>query len=155
MDDGTYAFLKDVLTIKSFQSPCSRISMKMSKINFLMLIMVFALLGGCHQEQKPDPSQELKPIIDKYAELWNTGNVSELDAIMDPDFIYHSDKLPAVNGIDGIKKVKTSFRTAYPDLKLVVEDDLFSENEAVGRWKITGTNTGTGEMPLTEKSVDI
>ena len=119
----------------------------------IALILVFIVIPGC-QQQKPDPSQELKPIIDKYAEVWNTGNVSDLDAIMNSDYTYHSNKLPAVNGIDGMKKVIISFRTAYPDLKLIVEDELFSENAVAGRWHITGTNTGTGEMPPTGKSVD-
>ena len=119
----------------------------------IALILVFIVIPGC-QQQKSDPSQGLRPIIDKYAAVWNNGNVSELDAIMDPNYTYNSNKLPAVNGIDGMKKVITSFRTAYPDLKLVVEDELFSENAAAGRWHITGTNTGAGEMPPTGKSVD-
>ena len=64
MDDSTYAFLKDVLIIKSFQLPYSRISMKLSKNNFLMPIMVFVLFGGCHQQQNT-----------------NTNSVSEADNI--------------------------------------------------------------------------
>ena len=111
------------------------------------------ILSGC-QQQKPDPSQKLKPLTDKYVEVWNGGNLSELDAIMDSDYIYHANKLPEVDGIDGLKKVISSFRTAYPDLKLVLEDEIFSEDKTVGRWHITGTNTGAGEMPPTGKSVD-
>jgi steroid delta-isomerase-like uncharacterized protein len=118
---------------------------------FLLIVVIFAT--GC-QQQKPDPSVELKPLTDKYVEVWNTGNVDELDAIMDSNYIYHANKLPDVNGIDGLKKVLLSFRTAYPDLKLVLEDAIYSENKAVGRWHITATNTGAGEMPPTGKSVD-
>jgi len=126
--------------------------MKHFSIIFAIAISLM-ILSGC-QQQKPDPSQELKPLTDKYVEVWNNGNLDELDAIMDSNYIYHSNKLPAVNGIDGLKKVISSFRTAYPDLKLILEDELFSENKAAGRWHITGTNTGAGEMPPTGKSVD-
>ena len=118
---------------------------------FLIIALIFTI--GC-QQPKPDPSVELKPLTDKYVEVWNGANLDELDAIMASDYTYHSNKLPAVNGIDGLKKVVTSFRTAYPDLKLVLEDAIYSENKAVGRWHITGTNTGAGEMPPTGKSVD-
>lgn len=126
--------------------------MKYFSIIFAIAI-AFMVLSGC-QQQKPDPSQELKPITDKYVEVWNNGNVAELDAIMDPNYVYHANNSPEVNGRDGMKKVITSFRTAYPDLKLVLEDEIFSENKAVGRWHITATNTGSGEMPPTGKSVD-
>jgi steroid delta-isomerase-like uncharacterized protein len=119
----------------------------------LLLLTAVLFVIGC-QQAKPDLSLELKPIVDKYAEVWNKGNVDELDAIMESDYTYHSNKMPAVNGIDGLKKVLLSFRTAYPDLKLVLEDELFSENKASGRWHITGTNTGAGEIPPTGKSVD-
>jgi steroid delta-isomerase-like uncharacterized protein len=117
------------------------------------LAIAFMVLSGC-QQQRPDPSQELKPIIDKYVEVWNNGNVAGLDAIMDPNYIYHANNSPEVNGLDGMKEVITSLRTAYPDLKLVVEDEVYSENKVAGRWHITATNTGPGEMPPTGKSVD-
>ena len=117
------------------------------------IVIAFMVLLGC-QQQKPDPSQELKPIVDKYAEIWNNGNLSELDAIMDPNYVFRANKQPAVHGLDNRKKGILSIRTAYPDLKLVVEDELFSENAVAARWHITGTNTGNGEMPPTGKSVD-
>jgi steroid delta-isomerase-like uncharacterized protein len=119
----------------------------------IALILALIVYSGC-QQQKPDPSQELKPIADKYVEVWNNGNVGELDAIMDSNYIYHANNMPPVKGIDGMKKVLTSFRTAYPDLKLVLEDEIYSENGMAGRWHITGTNTGAGEIPPTGKSVD-
>ncbi|MEJ2105643.1 MAG: ester cyclase [Ignavibacteriaceae bacterium] len=118
---------------------------------FLFIAVLFNT--GC-QQQKPDPSQELKPIVDKYVEVWNNGNVADLDTIMDPNYIYHSNSQPEVDDIDGMKKFITTFRTAYPDMKLVVEDELFSENKVTARWHLTGTNTGPGEMPPTGKSVD-
>jgi len=122
-------------------------------IQLIALVMVFIVYSGC-QQQKPDPSQKLKPIVDKYAEVWNTGNLSDLDAIMDSNYTYHANNLPVVHGIDEQKKVLSSFRTAYPDLKLVVEDLVYSENAVAARWHITGTNTGAGEMPPTGKSID-
>jgi steroid delta-isomerase-like uncharacterized protein len=118
------------------------------------IVIAFMVLSGC-QQQRPDPSQTLKPIADKYVEVWNTGNLGELDVIFDPQFVRHANLLPDVEGIDGLKKLMSGFRTAYPDLKIVLSDEVYSENEAAARWTFTGTNTGPGEMPPTGKSVTI
>lgn len=80
--------------------------------------------------------------------------MTELDVILDSNFIYHSNSSPEVKGLDGIKKVITSTRIAYPDLKLNVEDRLFSESKVASRWHITGTNTGPGDIPPTVKQID-
>ncbi|OGU71005.1 MAG: hypothetical protein A2V93_02605 [Ignavibacteria bacterium RBG_16_34_14] len=122
-------------------------------LNISILIATFVFIAGC-QQQKPDPSQELKTLVDKYIEVWNNGNLSELDAIMDSNYVHHSNQSPDVD-IDDLKKVISGFRTAYPDVKLVWEDEIYSENKSAGRWIFTGTNTGPGEMPPTGKSVRI
>jgi steroid delta-isomerase-like uncharacterized protein len=121
---------------------------------FLILTLTLAFFGGC-QQQKPDPSQELKPIVDKYHEVWNGGNPDELNAIMNSDFVYHSNKAPDAKGIEGIKKVISSLRSAFPDVKLEIKDVLYSENKEASRWVLAGTNTGPGEMPPTGKSVKV
>ena len=117
------------------------------------IIIILIFITGCQQQK--DYSKELQPLTDKYVEVWNGGNPDSLDAIMSKDFVYHSNSSPDANGIEGIKKVIASFRTAYPDAKLVREEVIFSENKAAARWAITGTNTGPGEIPPTGKSVSI
>jgi hypothetical protein len=61
----------------------------------------------------------LKPLVSKYVESWNSGNLGQLDPIIDMNFVYHSNQSPIVNGIDELKKVITNFRSAFPDVKLV------------------------------------
>ena len=104
-------------------------------------------------ETQPDYSKELKPLVDKYNEVWQTGNVDELDAIMDENFIRHSDPLTSAEGLYNLKKVINEFKTAYPDVKIVSEEEIYSENRHAGRWSVTATNTGPGAMPPTGKSV--
>jgi len=124
------------------------------KILFLNLstLIAFIFIAGC-QQQKPDASQELKPIVDKYIEAWNNGNFDSFNAIFDSNFVHHENQSPDIKGIEGIKKLISGFRTAYPDGKLVLEDEVYSENKSAGRWVFTGTNTGPSEMPPTGKSV--
>lgn len=116
-------------------------------LSFLVLVAT-----GC---QQPDPSQKLKPVGNKYAEVWNTGKVTELDAIIDPHFVRHANLQPDLEGVDGLKKIISGFRGAYPDFKLVLNEEIYSENKSVSRWTVTGTNTGPGEMPPTGKPIKI
>lgn len=65
----------------------------------------------------------------------------------------HENLRPNVEGVDGIGKVISGLRAAFPDLKVVVDEEIYGENRAALRWTFTGTNTGSGEMPPTGKAV--
>jgi steroid delta-isomerase-like uncharacterized protein len=119
----------------------------MPKAGSVLLLLVVFVATGFSQQQK------LKPIVDKYVEVWNSGNVKDLEAIIDPHFVRHANLQPKVEGVEGISKVISGFRSAYPDLKIGLSEEIFVENKSVGRWTLTGTNTGSGEMPPTGKSV--
>lgn len=123
-------------------------------LNLSAIILAIIFIAGC-QQPKPDPSLEMKPIVDKLIEVWNNGNLDELDTIIDPNFVRSTNLIPDVEGIDGLKKVVTAFRTAFPDVKLTWDNGVFSENRVAGRWTFKGTNTGPGQMAPTGKSVNI
>lgn len=124
----------------------------LKKASMLLLIAVL-FSTGC-QQPKPDPSVELKPLIDKYVEIWNNGNVDELSSIFDPGFLRNQNNLPEVKGIEALKNLIIANRTAYPDMKITADNMVYGENMAAGRWIFTGTNTGPGEMPPTGKAVN-
>lgn len=117
---------------------------------FFLIAIIFS--SGC-QQQKPDASEELKPLADKFVEVWNNGNYDELEALLDPGFVRSVNQIPDVEGVDGMKKVMSGFRTSFPDLRLTISNEIYAENSAAVRWAFTGTNTGQGEMPPTGKSV--
>ena len=123
------------------------------KAGSLFLVFVAILTAGC-QQPKPDASQELKPLIDKYVEVWNTGNVDELDAIMDINFVRNAEASSA-EGLDNLKKLVTGTRTAFPDINLVLNNEIYTENRFAARFSFTATNTGPGEMPPTGKYVEV
>ncbi len=131
-----------------------RSTQTMIKAVSMLLVMGVLMSTGC--QQKPDASHKLKPLIDKYVEVWNGGDLKELDAFIDTHFVRHVNLQPDVEGVDGLRKVITGFRAAYPDLKIVVNDGVYSDNNSsAGRWTLTGTNTGSGAMPPTGKFVKI
>jgi len=131
----------------------TRIIQKMLETVSLLLTIAFILTTGC-QQQKPDPISELKPIIDKYVEVWNTGNVDELDAIMGPNFVRYAVASPA-EGLENLQKLITAVRTSFPDLYLVLTNEIFSENRFAAHFSFTATNTGPGQFPPTGKSVKV
>lgn len=62
----------------------------MPKAGSVLLLLVVFVATGFPQQQK------LKPIIDKYVEVWNSGNVKDLESIIDPHFVRHANLQPKV-----------------------------------------------------------
>jgi predicted ester cyclase len=120
------------------------------KASVLTAIILFT--AGCQQQK--DHSKEIDPIVDKYVEVWNTGNVDELDAVIDTNFVRHAEST-STEGLDNLKKLITGTRTAFPDLDLVLNDKIYSENRFAAHFSFTATNTGPGQMPPTGKSVEV
>lgn len=124
-------------------------------IQSILAILVLTMLVSGQESSKTDPSQELKPILDKGIAIWNNGNLDEVGDVWNTNVVRSVNQLPDVKGVDGMKKVISSFRTAYPDAKLTAEEEIFAENTATLHWTFTGTNTGPGEMPPTGKKIKI
>ena len=124
-------------------------------IQSILAILVLTMLASGQESSKADPAQELKPILDKGIAIWNNGNLDEVGEIWDETVVRSVNQLPDVKGVDGMKKVISGFRTAYPDAKLTADEVIFGENKATLRWTFTGTNTGPGEMPPTGKKIKI
>lgn len=119
-----------------------------------VLLLIVVLAFSC---QPPDHSQALKPIANQYVEAWNTGDFSDLDNIIHPDFVRYAS--PSTNssavGLDSLKSVIETFRTAYPDFNVELLDGIYTENRSVARWRLTATNTGPGAFPPTGKSIEL
>jgi len=119
----------------------------------LSVLITFVFITGCQQQK--DYSKEYKPILDKIVDAWNGRNIDSLDAIFAPDFVRIVNNRAGVKGVEGLKKAIEDLRTAYPDLKLTLDNVVYGENSMANRWVLTGTNTGPGQMPPTGKSVNV
>lgn len=118
----------------------------------LFLVLTFFIFSGCQQQK--DYSKELKPIIERGVAVWNNGNLEDAEEIWASNVVRSANDQPDVEGIEGLKAVINSFRTAFPDAKLIVDEEIYSENKAIIRWTFTGTNTGEGEMPATGNQIE-
>lgn len=85
----------------------------------------------------------------------NDGDTSQVDTLVAPSYVNHDAPVPG-RGPEGFKQLVGMFRTAFPDLRVVVEG-TFADGELVGsRGAITGTHGGEFMgVPATGRPVSI
>ena len=78
-----------------------------------------------------------------FEELWNKGNLSVADELFAPNYTHHDPSTPDVGrGPESEKKRATLYRTAFPDLKLTIEDIIAEGETVMARWSCRGTHKG-------------
>ena len=89
-----------------------------------------------------------------YDEILNNGKLDLFDEICSPDFVKHTLPPGEPYGIEGSKQSVLMLRTAFPDIKYIV-DDMFGEGDKlVARWSAKGTHKGDFMgIPATGKQV--
>jgi predicted SnoaL-like aldol condensation-catalyzing enzyme len=76
-------------------------------------------------------------------EVWNKGNLPVADQLFAPIYNHHDTSSPDLGrGPESEKLRATLYRTAFPDIRLTIED-LIAEGETVtARWSCRGTHKG-------------
>lgn len=123
--------------------------------NIAFLFLIIQLSTSCQKQKNYQTA--IIPILDKYVEAWNTGNLEELGAIASKEFELRMipDLKPKI-GQELLKEEITNTRKAFPDFHLDVNEKLFVGDSAVViKWALTGTNTGKSTMPPTGNKVHI
>ncbi|HZA89112.1 MAG TPA: ester cyclase [Solirubrobacterales bacterium] len=76
-------------------------------------------------------------------EVWSTGELDRLDELVAPDVVHHDPYDPhASEGLDGLKKTIRLNRTAFPDMRITVEDQVAEGDKVTTRWTATMTHEG-------------
>jgi steroid delta-isomerase-like uncharacterized protein len=103
--------------------------------------------------------EQNKTIVRRYwEEVWNKGNLVVVDELVASDFDGHP--LPSDpdfgRGSAGQKQLVGMYRTAFPDVRMAIEDMTAEGDRVVLRWTARGTNTGEMMgMPATGKPVRV
>jgi steroid delta-isomerase-like uncharacterized protein len=82
-----------------------------------------------------------------FEEVWNKGRADAIDEMFDCDGIAHGlrdDKGNEPCGPAGFKPFFESFRAAFPDMKIVVEDTVVEGDKIAARCTVRGTHAGDG-----------
>lgn len=82
-----------------------------------------------------------------FEEVWNKKREGAVDEMMARDGVAHGLTDPDGNEIVGpesFKKLQRAFLSAYPDLKIVVEDTVAEGDKIAARCRVTGSHAGHG-----------
>ena len=78
-----------------------------------------------------------------FEEVWNKGDLSVADELFTPNYDHHDPSTPDVGrGPESEKKRATLYRTAFPDLRLTIEDIIAEGETVMARWSCRGTHKG-------------
>ena len=78
-----------------------------------------------------------------FEEVWNKGNLQVTDELFTPNYAHHDSSTPDLGrGPESEKKRATLYRTAFPDLRLTVEDIIAEGETVMARWSCRGTHKG-------------
>ncbi len=76
-----------------------------------------------------------------YEEIYNQGKLDVAEEIYDENFVSHISPSD-LKGPKGIKEFTSMLRSAFPDLKFKIEDQIAEGDKVATRWTVTGTHKG-------------
>jgi steroid delta-isomerase-like uncharacterized protein len=78
-----------------------------------------------------------------FEEVWNKGNTQIVDELFTPNYAHHDPSSPDFGrGPESEKKRVTLYRSAFPDLRLTIEDLITEGETVIARWSCKGTHKG-------------
>ena len=76
-------------------------------------------------------------------EAFNAGKIDVVDELVTTDFVNHDAALPeALIGPDAAKASIQGYRSAFPDLRITIEEQIADDQGVATRWSAKGTHQG-------------
>jgi steroid delta-isomerase-like uncharacterized protein len=96
------------------------------------------------QKGEQPVSENNKAIVRRLIEeVWNKGNLLVVDELFAPNYEHHDASTPDFGrGPESEKKRVSLYRTAFPDLRLTIEDIIAEGETVMTRWSCRGTHKG-------------
>ena len=102
----------------------------------------------------PTPESILRAWFDG---LWNRGDEGTIDRLLHPDGVIHGLPTPdgqPIHGPDNFRPFYQSFRSAFPDIRVEVQQLVSEGAKSVAYCRVTGTHRGNGlPIPATGRPV--
>jgi steroid delta-isomerase-like uncharacterized protein len=90
-------------------------------------------------------SEENKALVRRYfEEIWDRGNLDLIDELFTTNFVRHGPTATEgeVHGQEGFESLVSMYRSALPDLRIPIEDQIAEADRVVTRWRARGTHQG-------------
>jgi steroid delta-isomerase-like uncharacterized protein len=87
-------------------------------------------------------SEENKALVRRLvAEVWNAGDLDVIDELLAPEWVRHDPAAPEeLRGPDGFRRFVEMYRSAFPDIRFTVEDQVAEGDKVATRWSAVGTH---------------
>jgi predicted ester cyclase len=87
-------------------------------------------------------------------ELWSGGELRVADELVDADEVHHLGG-EDMSGPEGVKGLVTWLRTAFPDLRIEINELVSDGDQVAVRWTASGTHRGPfGDLKATGRRVE-
>lgn len=88
-------------------------------------------------------SEENKVLLRRYlTEVWNGGRLDLIDELVDPQYLSHVVHAPPVSNRKELKRWVSDVRTAFPDIRFMIEDLLADDDKTILRWTSEASHDG-------------
>jgi steroid delta-isomerase-like uncharacterized protein len=97
------------------------------------------------KEETRTMSEENKALVRRYfEEIWDRGNLDLIDELFTTNFVRHGPTATEgeVRGKEGFESLVSMYRSALPDLRIPIEDQIAEADRVVTRWRARGTHQG-------------
>ena len=99
-------------------------------------------------------TEENKAIVRRINdEIWSEGHLDVIDELIADNFVATVVGAPEqIRGPQGFREFVVMYRTAFPDLRITIDDQVVEGETIVTRWTATGTHEGElMKIPATGK----
>jgi steroid delta-isomerase-like uncharacterized protein len=106
-----------------------------------------------HQRRTPMSEHNKAQIRRVIEEAYSRGDLGVVDEVAANDLLIHAPS-QEIRGREGAKQFITMLRTAFPDLRFTVEDQIAEGDMVVTRWTARGTHKGQFQsVPATGREI--
>ena len=94
----------------------------------------------------------------EFEEMFNQGgNLEAAVEIYSPDYVGHEPVFGDSHGVEGAREFAATYRDAFPDLEVTIEDQIAEGDKVVSRFRSRGTHDGDTEDlgPATGNRVEV
>ena len=116
-----------------------------------------ALNEGLGKEERNVPAEENKATFRRYAEeVTNRGNLEFADEIFNRYVSHQPDGSTLERGPEDVKRYTGEFRSAFPDFRISIDEQIAEGDKVVNRITFRGTHHGEfRDMAPTGKEIEV
>jgi steroid delta-isomerase-like uncharacterized protein len=124
----------------------------MKNLSIIFLLVWFFTTGLAQEKNTPEKNKIL--VRNLIEEVWNQGSFSVVDDLVSGEYIGQSAP-ETFRGPDSYKQFYSTLRTAFPDIRFTIEDQIAEGDKVATRWIARATHTGEyqGISPTGRKGV--